>query len=329
MRVLVTGGAGYIGSQVVRQLVENKNDVVVVDSLENGHRAAVPPNVPLLVGRTGDAKFLDDVFSRYPIDAVMHFAAYLAVKESVENPSKYFRNNIAHTIELLDAMLRFNVKRLVFSSTAATYGNPTYVPIPEDHLKNPINPYGESKWMVEKILGWFDAAHGLRSISLRYFNAAGATLDGRFGEDHPDEPHIIPLALRAARDGKAFQLFGDDYPTRDGSCVRDYIHVIDLAAAHLLALDALEHGHATAAYNVGTGHGYTNREVAFAARQVTGVDFEIEVSPRRPGDPAALVADSARLSQEFGWTPRHSDLDTIVRSAWTWHQAHPQGYGDR
>jgi UDP-glucose 4-epimerase len=329
MRVLVTGGAGYIGSQMVRQLVENKIDVIVVDSLENGHRAAVPPNVPLLVGQTGDAKFLDDVFSRYPVDAVMHYAAYLAVKESVENPSKYFRNNIAHTIELLDAMLRFNVKRLVFSSTAATYGNPDRVPIPEDHPKNPINPYGETKWMVERILGWFDAAYGLRSISLRYFNAAGATLDGRFGEDHPDEPHIIPLALRAARDGKVFQLFGDDYPTRDGSCVRDYIHVIDLASAHLLALDALEHGHATAAYNVATGHGYTNREIALAVRRITGMDFEIKVSPRRPGDPADLVADSARMSQEFGWTPRHSDLDTIVRSAWTWHQAHPQGYGDR
>ena len=329
MRVLVTGGAGYIGSQMVRQLVENKIDVVVVDSLENGHRAAVPPSVPLLVGHTGDAKFLDDVFSRYPVDAVMHFAAYLAVKESVENPSKYFRNNVAHTIELLDAMLRFNVKRLVFSSTAATYGNPTHVPIPEDHLKNPINPYGESKLMVEKMLGWFDTAYGLKSIALRYFNAAGAPLDGSFGEDHPDEPHIIPLALRAARGGKAFQLFGDDYPTSDGTCVRDYIHVIDLCAAHLLALDALEHGHATSAYNVGTGHGYTNREVALAARRVTGADFEIKMSPRRPGDPTSLVADSTRLSHEFGWKPQYSDLDTIVHSAWMWHQEHPQGYEDR
>ncbi len=329
MRVLVTGGAGYIGSQMVRQLVENKIDVVVVDSLENGHRAAVPPGVPLFVGRTGDAKFLEDVLARQPMDAVMHFAAYLAVKESVENPAKYFRNNVDGTLTLLESMLKFNVLRLVFSSSAATYGNPSRVPIPENHLQNPINPYGESKLMMEKMLRWFDAAYGLRSISLRYFNAAGAALDGSFGEDHPDEPHIIPLALRAARDGKPFQLFGDDYPTRAGSCVRDYIHVIDLGDAHLRALDALMRGHATTAYNIGTGHGYSNREIAQIARQVTGVDFEIKISPRRPGDPAELVADSTRLREEFGWTPHHSDLETIVGSAWKWHQAHPNGYGDR
>lgn len=329
MRVLVTGGAGYIGSQMARQLVENKIDVVVVDSLENGHRAAVPPGVPLLVGRTGDAKFLEDVFARYSIDAVMHFAAYLAVKESVENPAKYFRNNVDGTLTLLETMLKFKVLRLVFSSSAATYGNPTRVPIPENHLQNPINPYGESKLMMEKMLRWFDAAYGLRSISLRYFNAAGAALDGSFGEDHPDEPHIIPLALRAARDGKPFHLLGDDYPTPDGSCIRDYIHVIDLGDAHLRALDALTRGHATTAYNVGTGRGYSNREIAHVARQVTGIDFEIKVAPRRPGDPAELVADSTRLREEFGWAPRHSDLETIVGSAWKWHQSHPQGYGDR
>ena len=329
MRVLVTGGAGYIGSQMVRQLVENKIDVVAVDSLENGHRAAIPSDVPLLVGRTGDAKFMEDVFAYYPFDAVMHFAAYLAVKESVENPAKYFRNNVDGTLTLLESMLKFKVMHLVFSSSAATYGNPSGVPIPDDHPQNPINPYGESKLMMEKMLRWFDAAYALRSISLRYFNAAGAALDGNFGEDHPDEPHIIPLALRAARDGKPFQLFGDDYPTRDGSCVRDYIHVVDLCGAHLLALDALARGHATAAYNVGTGHGYSNREVAQVARQVTGTDFEITVLPRRAGDPAELVADSTRLRDEFGWTPRNSDLETIVSSAWKWHQAHPNGYGDR
>jgi UDP-glucose 4-epimerase len=329
MRVLVTGGAGYIGSQMVRQLVENKIDVVVVDSLENGHRAAIPSNVPLLIGHTGDAKFLEDVFARYPFDAVMHFAAYLAVKESVEKPAKYFRNNVDGTLTLLETMLQFKVMYLVFSSSAATYGNPSRVPIPEDHPQNPINPYGESKLMMEKMLRWFDTAYALRSISLRYFNAAGAALDGSFGEDHPDEPHIIPLALRAARGGKSFQLYGEDYPTRDGSCVRDYIHVIDLCDVHLLALDALAHGHATSTYNVGTGHGYSNREVAQVARQVTGIDFEIKISPRRPGDPAELVADSTRLRKEFGWTPRHSDLATIIGSAWKWHQMHPNGYGDR
>jgi UDP-glucose 4-epimerase len=241
----------------------------------------------------------------------------------------YFRNNVAHTLELLEAMLKFNVRRLVFSSSCATYGNPTRVPISEDHLQNPINPYGESKLLLEKILRWFDAAYGLRSISLRYFNAAGAALDGRDGEDHPNEPHIIPLALCAARDGNPFQLFGDDYPTRDGSCIRDYIHVVDLCDAHLLALNALERGHATTAYNIGTGHGFSNREIAQVARQVTGIDFEIRISPRRPGDPAELVADSTRLQKEFGWTPRHSDLEAIVGSAWKWHQSHPKGYSDR
>ncbi len=329
MRVLVTGGAGYIGSQMVRQLVENKIDVVVIDSMENGHRAAIPSNVPLLVGRTVDAKFLESVFARHAFDAVMHFAAYLAVKESVEKPAMYFRNNVDGTLTLLETMLKFDVKRLVFSSSAATYGNPSRVPIPDDHPQNPINPYGESKLMMEKMLRWFDVAYALRSISLRYFNASGAALDGSFGEDHPDEPHIIPLALRAARDGKPFQLFGDDYPTRDGSCIRDYIHVIDLCDAHLLALDALTHGHATTAYNVGTGHGYSNREVAQVARKTTGIDFEIKISPRRAGDPAELVADSTRLREEFGWTPRHSDLETIVGSAWKWHKSHPKGYGDR
>lgn len=329
MRVLVTGGAGYIGSQMVRQLVEKKIEVVVLDSLENGHRAAVPPEVPLLVGETGDHKFLEEVFTRQPIDAVMHFAAYLAVKESVEKPAMYFRNNVANTIVLLETMLKFEVKRLVFSSTAAVYGNPTRVPIPDDHPKNPINPYGESKAMVEKILGWFDAAYSLRSISLRYFNAAGAALDGNHGEDHPDEPHIIPLALRAARDHKPFLIFGGDYPTPDGSCIRDYVHVIDLCDAHILALDALAQGHATTAYNVATGQGCSNREIAQVVRQVTGMDFEIRTVERRPGDPAVLVADSTRLREEFGWQPRHSELKTIVGSAWKWHQAHPRGYGDR
>jgi UDP-glucose 4-epimerase len=329
MRVLVTGGAGYIGSQMVRQLIENQMDVVVADSLENGHRAAVPANVPLRVGDLGDEKFLNDIFTRDKFDAVIHFAGYIAVGESVANPIKYFCNNIEKTIRLLDAMLKANVTRLVFSSSAAVYGNPTQVPIPDDHPKQPINPYGESKYLVEKMLQWLGAATPLRAISLRYFNACGATLDGNFGEDHPDEGHIIPLALRAAQNGKPFLLFGDDYRTRDGTCVRDYIHVIDLCDAHLRALDALTRGHATDAYNVGTGRGFSNREIAETIRRVTGIDFEIRIAPRRPGDPDELVADSSRLQKEFGWQPRHSDLETIIGSAWRWHKTHPNGYEDK
>jgi UDP-glucose 4-epimerase len=329
MRVLITGGAGYIGSQMVRQLVENKIEVVVADSLENGHRAAVPVDVPLCVGDIGDEKFLEDVFARDAFDAVIHFAGYIAVKESVENPLKYFRNNVEKTIRLTDAMLKANVTCLVFSSSAAVYGIPTQVPIPDDHPKQPINPYGESKYLIEKILHWLGKSTPLRSISLRYFNACGAALDGAFGEDHPDEGHIIPLALRAAQKGKPFLLFGDDYQTRDGTCIRDYIHVIDLCDAHLRALAALTRGHATDAYNVGTGRGYSNREIAETARRVTGINFEIHFAPRRPGDPDELVADSSRLQKEFGWQPRYSDLETIIGSAWHWHKTHLQGYGDK
>ncbi len=329
MRVLVTGGAGYIGSQMVRQLVENKIDVVVIDSLENGHRAAIPSNVPLLVGHTGDAKFLADVFAHYAFDAVMHFAGYIEMKESMENPAKYFRNNVGYTNQLLDAMVKANVTRMVFSSSAGVYGDPRQIPIPEAHPTQPTNPYGESKLMVEKMLTWFDMSFGVRSISLRYFNASGATLDGKFGEDHPGESHIIPLALKAALLNKPFKIFGGDYPTRDGTCVRDYVHVIDLCDAHLFALDALARGHTTAAYNVGIGRGYSNQEIVEAARKVSNIDIEIQIAPRRPGDASESIADSTRLREEFGWTPRHSDLETIVGSAWTWHKSHPKGYGDR
>jgi UDP-glucose 4-epimerase len=329
MRVLVTGGAGYIGSQMVRQLVSSGIDVVVADSLENGHRAAVPASVSLLEGNLGDAKFLQQVFARGPFDAVIHFAGYISVKESTQDPAKYFRNNVAFTNQLLETMVAFDVKSFVFSSSAAVYGNPTIVPMPEDQPLNPINAYGASKLMVEELLPWFEQTWGLHAISLRYFNASGASLDGQFGEDHPDEGHIIPLALRAARERKPFQIFGDDYATRDGTCIRDYIHIIDLCDAHLQVLDALMHGHRTAAYNVGIGTGYSNREIAEIARRTTGINFEIRISPRRPGDPAELVADSTRLRREFGWTPRHSDLETIMGSAWAWHKAHPNGYGDR
>jgi len=329
MRVLVTGGAGYIGSQMVRQLVENNIGVVVVDSLENGHRAAVPANVPLYIGDVGDEKFMDAVFARETCDAVIHFAAYIAAGESMEQPLKYFRNNVEKTLRLISAMLKANVTRLVYSSSAAVYGNPTRVPIPDDHPRQPINPYGESKHLVETMLRWLSTATPLRAISLRYFNACGAALDGAHGEDHPDESHIIPLALRAAQRGTPFTIFGNDYRTPDGTCIRDYIHIVDLCDAHLHALDALMRGHATDAYNVGTGRGYSNREIVEAVCRITGINFEIRYGPRRPGDPDELVADSSRLQNALGWRPRYSDLDTIIGSAWQWHRTHPNGYGDQ
>ncbi len=329
MRVLITGGAGYIGSQMVRQLVEKKIEVVVADSLENGHRAAMAPNVPLEMGNIGDKKFLRDLFSRNAFDAVMHFAGYIEMKESVENPAKYFRNNSAFTNNLLDAMVQANVRRFVFSSSAGVYGNPLKTLIPEDHPTVPTNPYGESKLMTERILRWYDESHNVRSISLRYFNASGATLDGKFGEDHPTESHIIPLAFRAAIDPKPFVLYGNDYPTRDGTCIRDYVHVIDLCDAHLLALDVLLNGHATTAYNVGSGRGYSNQEIVEAVRRVSGIEFEVRIGPRRAGDANESVAQTARLRNEFGWAPRYSDLETIVGSAWKWHSSHPKGYGDK
>jgi UDP-glucose 4-epimerase len=329
MRVLVTGGAGYIGSQMVRQLIQAHHEVVVADSLENGHRAAIPERVSLLVGNIGDGEFLQQVFARGPFDAVIHFAGYISVKESTEDPARYYRNNVSYTNELLGMMAKHHVTRLVFSSSAAVYGNPIKVPISEDQPVKPINAYGQSKLMVEDILPFFDQAWGLHAISLRYFNASGAAIDGSLGEDHPNESHIVPLALRAALSGQPFRIFGADYPTRDGSCVRDYIHVIDLCAAHLLALDALMHDHPTTAFNVGIGVGYSNREIAEMVRKVTGINIDIQVSPRRAGDSAELVADSTRLRQEFGWKPRYSDLETIIGSAWEWHKTHPNGYGDR
>ncbi len=328
MNILVTGGAGYIGSHMVRMLALSGHHVVVLDSMEFGHTQAIPSSVVFLHGGVGDKTIIDDIFTKEKIDAVIHFAGYISVEESVRDPKKYFHNNLISPITLLEAMVAHHVDKLIFSSTAAVYGNPTEVPIPEDHPKDPTSPYGLSKWCFELYLSLFDRQKDIRSISLRYFNASGASLDGKFGEAHAPETHIIPLGIRAAVENKQFFLFGDDYPTRDGSCVRDYIHVEDLCTAHVLALEALAHGHGSDIYNVGTGIGITNKEVIEQIKEETGIDFPIAIKERRAGDPAELIADPTKIKQEFGWTPKYSDIKTIVKTAWKWHQTHPNGYAD-
>ncbi len=330
MNILVTGGAGYIGSHMVRMLVARGHMPVVVDSLEYGHREALPPDVPLIVGNIKNKETLDPIFSTYKIEAVLHFAGYLMVEESVRDPIKYMKNNIIAPMTILAAMHERGIDKIIFSSTAAVYGNPATIPIPESHAKNPTSPYGLSKWCFEELLRVTDYQHHIRSISLRYFNACGASLDGRFGEAHNPETHIIPLAIRAALGGqKEFTLYGTDYPTRDGSCLRDYIHVEDLAEAHLLALDALAKGHKTDVYNLATGDGTTNKEVVATVKKVTGVKFPVREAGRRAGDPHSLIADPSKFMKEFAWKPKYSDIDTIVSSAVTWHKTHPNGYEDR
>lgn len=327
MNILVTGGAGYIGSNMVRMLVDRGHTPIVLDSLEYGHKEAIPKGVPLVVGNVKDKETLDPIFAKYAIEAVIHFAGYLMVEESVREPIKYMRNNVIYPVTLLNVMCDNKIDKIIFSSSAAVYGNPQKVPIPEDHSKNPTSPYGLSKWCFEELLHVFREDSRIRSISLRYFNACGAALDGSHGEDHSPETHIIPVAIRTALGKqKEFYLYGTDYPTRDGSCLRDYIHVEDLAEAHLLALDALSHGHKTDVYNLATGEGTTNKEVVATVKKVTEVDFAVRESARRAGDPHSLVADSTRFKKEFGWKPKYSDIKTIVSSAWKWHKNHPDGY---
>lgn len=330
MKLLVTGGAGYIGSHMVRSLLSKKIDVVVLDSLEYGHREAIPGSVSFVGGNVGSEKVLTELFSQHTFDGVIHFAGYIFVEESVQEPLKYFNNNFIAGSVLVNAMAKHGVKHIIFSSTAAIYGNPVTVPIPEDHRKIPSSPYGLSKWCFEEYLGYMDRQYGVRSISLRYFNAAGATLDGSYGEAHNPESHIIPLAIATAMGKrKEFSLFGTDYQTPDGTCLRDYIHLEDLCDAHLLCMEALIKGHKTDAYNVGTGEGTSNRQMIGAIQQVTGVNFPVIEKGKRPGDPAVLVADSTRLQKEFGWKPKYSDITTIIESAWKWHKEHPEGYAHR
>ncbi|MCA1632717.1 MAG: UDP-glucose 4-epimerase GalE [Acidobacteria bacterium] len=326
MRVLVTGGAGYIGSVVTEELLQDGHEVVVYDDLSKGHRGAVARGAGLVEADLLDGVRLRRAFEEQRTEAVIHMAAASLVGESVENPSKYYRNNVLAGLSLLDAMNETGVRRLVFSSTAAAYGEPEKQPVEESDPTVPTNPYGQTKLAFEHALQWYEKAYGIRSASLRYFNAAGAT--PACGEVHEPETHLIPIVLQAAAGRRAHvEVYGDDYPTRDGSCVRDYIHVVDLARAHILALFVLEER--SAVYNLGCGgEGYTVKEVIEVARAVTGRDITARTAPRRPGDPAVLVASSEKIRRELGWSPQFQDLRAIVESAWEWMQSHPQGYGD-
>jgi UDP-glucose 4-epimerase len=326
MTLLVTGGAGYIGSVVVERALGRGHRIVVIDNLQEGHAASVPPECQLVRADYGDRAALDAIFTAQPIDAVVHLAAETTVATSVSDPAIYFQNNTVNGVTLLEAMRRHGVMRLVFSSTAATYGEPVTVPMTEDHPQQPINAYGDSKLMFEQIIRWYHRAYGLKSASFRYFNAAGAT-ETR-GEAHRHESHLIPLILDvAAGDRASVNIYGSDYPTRDGTCVRDYVHVSDIADAHLLALDALDRL-GLDWFNIGTGTGHSVAEVVTAVERVTGRPVQAIRAPRRPGDPATLVASSDRIRQVLGWSPRYADLDEIIATAWTWRQANPGGYGD-
>lgn len=326
--VLVTGGAGFIGSHTVDLLIREGHAVTVLDSLEKGHREAIHPEAAFVQGDCGDAALLDRIFAERAVDAVLHFAAYIEAGESMQRPERFFVNNTAQPMVLLDAMLRAGVKKVVFSSTAATYGEPQYTPIDEAHPQQPTNAYGYAKLLVEGALGWMHRLRGLDYAALRYFNAAGCSV--RLGEDHHPETHLIPLILDVAAGRRAsIKLFGEDYPTPDGTCIRDYVHVEDLASAHLLALRALDRSAGQGSpliYNLGNGQGYSVREVIEVARKVTGHPIPVETEPRRAGDPAVLVASSGKIRRELGWTPRYPSLEAIVQSAWDWRRRHPEGY---
>ena len=329
MKVLVTGGAGYIGSVVADELLQAGHQVVVFDNLSRGHRQAVPKNAELVVGDLADRASLDGLLRSCAIDAIMHFAALIEAGESMKAPEEFFRNNTANALTLLEAMLAARVKRFVFSSTAALFGNPVRTPIEEDDPIHPTNAYGESKLLVERMLAWFHQIHGLRYASLRYFNAAGASRADK-GEAHQPETHLIPRILQVAL-GRAdhVNIFGTDYPTPDGTCIRDYIHVSDLAHAHLLALHALENTLGNSSpliYNLGNGHGFSVRQVVEVAREVTGHPIPVIESPRRAGDPVVLIASSEKIRRDLGWQPKFPDLKTIVESAWQWHRTRPDGY---
>jgi UDP-glucose-4-epimerase GalE len=328
LAVLVTGGAGYIGSHAAKALHRSGFRVIVYDNLVAGHRAAVRFG-DLVEGDILDTASLTEALRRHRVFAVMHFAAFLDVGESVRDPSKYYRNNVAGALSVLGAMAAASVRHFVFSSTCATYGEPIETPIAETHPQQPINSYGESKLAIERALPHFERAHGMSWVALRYFNAAGADPEGEIGEDHAPEIHVIPRAIEAATGGRGLEVFGDDYPTPDGTCLRDYVHVSDLADAHVRALEAIAETGKSSAYNLGTGRPHSVREVIDTVERVAGRPVPWTLGPRRPGDPAVLYAAPDKAQAELRWTPQHADLHTIVRTAWNWHRTHPNGYGDR
>ncbi len=326
LAVLVTGGAGYIGSHTTAELIEKNEEVIIADNLERGHKEAVLGG-KLVIGDLRDKEFLKRLFKENDIESVIHFAAYIEVGESVVDPLKFYNNNVVSTLNLLTAMSEAGVKKIVFSSTAATYGEPENIPILETDKTFPTNPYGDTKLSVEKALKWADISLGIKHVVLRYFNASGAHKSGKIGEDHNPETHLIPLIIQAAL-GKRddIKIFGNDYNTPDGTCVRDYIHVTDLAQAHLLALKKLRKDNTSSIYNLGNGQGFSVKEVIDIVRKVTGKPIKEVLSPRRPGDPAFLVASSEKIKKELNWTPQYSDISAIVETAWNWHKSHPNGY---
>ncbi|KAJ53431.1 UDP-glucose 4-epimerase [Clostridium tetanomorphum] len=326
MAILVCGGAGYIGSHNVAALLKDKEEVIILDNLSTGHKQSIIGGT-FYEGDLRDSKFLDKVFLENNIEAVIHFAAFSLVGESMENPFKYYNNNVYGTLNLLEAMNRHNVKKIVFSSTAATYGEPNSIPIKEENKTKPTNAYGETKLAVEKMLKWAEVAYGIKYIVLRYFNVAGAHESGKIGEDHSPETHLIPIVLQVALGKREkIMIYGEDYNTKDGSCIRDYIHVMDLAEAHILALKKLRYENCSGIYNLGNGEGFSVKEVIEVARKVTEKPIHAEIGERRAGDPAILIASSEKAMKELGWQPKYNSLEKIIASAWKWHKNNPNGY---
>jgi len=320
MKILVTGGAGYIGSFMTKEAIDTGFEVVVADSLERGNKEVVDSRAELVVGDLKNKNFVESIFSQHKFDAVVHFAGYISMDESVTNPYIYFDNNVNASLNIIESMVRNNLNNFIFSSSAGVYGNPKEIPIKEDHPKNPTNPYGESKLIVEQMLSWYQKIHGLNFVSLRYFNAAGASLNAAIGENHNPETHIIPNVIKSILENKEFSLYGDDYKTKDGTCIRDYIHVLDLVEAHILAIDKLHKEKGGFFYNVGTGRGYSNKEMIETIERICGTSLKVKIEKRRRGDADSLIADPRKIHTELGFSPKHSDLETIIKTAWEWHK---------